>query len=114
MLRHTKAGDIGASRAGRVRRSLCDRAVYGSSDAQPTRATAGAGAATGTATRTVAGAPEGAGGAVPSADQSAKVHEYVMKESRPSVKVTQKVAVGTVLPTSGLAAAPKNAGSSDA
>jgi hypothetical protein len=68
--------------------------------AQPTRGTAGAGAATGTATPTVAGAPEGAGGAVLSADQSAKVHEYVMKENRPSVKVTQKVAVGTVLPTS--------------
>jgi Protein of unknown function (DUF1236) len=67
--------------------------------AQPTRGTAGAGAATGTATRTVAGAP-GAGGAVLSADQSAKVHEYVMKENRPSVKVTQKVAVGTALPTS--------------
>jgi hypothetical protein len=62
--------------------------------AQPTRGTAGAGAATGTATRTVAG------GAVLSADQSAKVHEYVMKENRPSVKVTQKVAVGTALPTS--------------
>jgi hypothetical protein len=68
--------------------------------AQPIGGTAGAGAATGTATRTVAGAPEGAGGAVLSADQSAKVHEYVMKEKRPSVKVTQKVAVGTVLPTS--------------
>src|ERR1700730_15655313 len=68
--------------------------------AQPTRGTAGAGVATGTATRTVAGAPERAGGAVLSADQSAKVHEYVMKEKRPSVKVTQKVAVGTVLPTS--------------
>ena len=68
--------------------------------AQPTHGTAGAGAATSTATRPVAGAPEGAGGAVLSADQSAKVHEYVMKEKRPSVKVTQKVAVGTVLPTS--------------
>ena len=68
--------------------------------AQPTRGTAGAGAATGTATRTVAGAPEGAGGAVLAADQSTKVHEYVMKEKRPSVKVAQKVAIGTVLPTS--------------
>jgi hypothetical protein len=67
--------------------------------AQPTRGTAGPGAATGTATRTVAGAPEGAGGAVLSAGQSAKVHEYVMKENRPSVKVTQKVAVGAILPT---------------
>jgi hypothetical protein len=57
--------------------------------AQPTRGTAGAGAATDTATPTVAGAPEGAGGAVLSADQSAKVHEYVMKEKRPSVQVTQ-------------------------
>jgi hypothetical protein len=56
--------------------------------------------ATGTATRTVAGAPEGAGGAVLSADQSAKVHKYVTKERRPSVKVTEKVAVGTVLPAS--------------
>src|ERR1700730_18590469 len=68
--------------------------------AQPTRGTAGAGVATGTATRTVAGAPERAGGAVLSGDQSAKVHEYVMKEKRPSVKVTQKVAVATVLLTS--------------
>jgi hypothetical protein len=68
--------------------------------AQPTRGTAGPGAATGTATRTVAGAPEGAGGAVLSAGESAKVHEYVMKENRPSVKVTQKVAVGTTLPAS--------------
>jgi hypothetical protein len=39
----------------------------------PTRGTAGAGAATSAATRTVAGAPEGPGGAVLSADQSAKV-----------------------------------------
>jgi len=68
--------------------------------AQPTRGTAAPGAPTGTATRMVAGAPEGAGRAVLSADQSAKVHEYVMKENRPSVKVTQKVAVGMVLPTS--------------
>src|SRR3981189_1177558 len=69
--------------------------------AQPLGGPAGAGAGTGTATRTVAGAPEGAGGAVLSADQSAKVHEYVMKEKRPSVKVAQKVAVGTGLPTTG-------------
>lgn len=63
--------------------------------AQPTGGVAGAG----TATQTVAGEPEGAGGTVLSANQSAKVHEYVTKERRRSVKVTQKVAVGTVLPT---------------
>ena len=68
-------------------------AVY----AQPTGGTS---AATNTATRAVAGEPVGAGGTVLSADQSAKVHEYVMKERRPSVKVTEKVAVGTALPTS--------------
>lgn len=68
--------------------------------AQPTGAAAGAGEAAGTATRALAGAPEGAGGAVLSADQSAKIHEYVMKEKRPSIKVTEKVAVGTILPTS--------------
>ena len=68
--------------------------------AKPTGGAAGAGAATSTATRAVAGEPEGAGGTVLSADQSAKVHQYVMKERRPSVKVTEKVAVGTVLPTS--------------
>ncbi len=68
--------------------------------AQPTGGMAGAGTATSTATRAVAGEPEGGGGTILSADQSAKVHEYVMKERRPSVKVTEKVAVGTVLPTS--------------
>jgi hypothetical protein len=67
--------------------------------AQPTSATAGAGVATSTAMR-VAGAPEGAGGALLSTDQSAKVHEYVMKEKRPSIRVTEKLAVGTVLPSS--------------
>ena len=53
--------------------------------AQPTGGMAGAGTATSTATRAVAGEPEGGGGTILSADQSAKVHEYVMKrEGRPS------------------------------
>jgi Protein of unknown function (DUF1236) len=68
--------------------------------AQPTGGMAGAGAATSTATRAATAKPEGAGGTVLSAKQSAKVHEYVMKERRPSVKVTEKMAVGTILPTS--------------
>ncbi|WOJ91171.1 DUF1236 domain-containing protein [Methylocapsa polymorpha] len=68
--------------------------------AQPTGGAAGAGESTGTATRALAGAPEGAGGAVLSADQSAKIHEYVMKEKRPSIKVMEKVAVGAILPPS--------------
>ena len=66
--------------------------------AQPTGGMAGAGAATSTATRAATAKPEGAGGTLLSATQSAKVHEYVMKERRPSVKVTEKTAVGTVLP----------------
>ncbi len=45
------------------------------------------------------GQTKGVGGTVLSAEQSAKIHEYAMKEKRPSVKVTEKVVVGTVLPT---------------
>jgi hypothetical protein len=62
--------------------------------------TTGAGVATSTAPRAVVGTPEGASGSVLSADQSAKVREYTTKEKKLSAKVTEKVAVGTVLPTS--------------
>jgi hypothetical protein len=79
--------------------------------AQSTGGMAGTGAATSTATRAATAKPEGAGGTVLSASQSAKVHEYVIKERRSSVNVTEKVALGTVLPTSvGLYPLPANFG----
>jgi Protein of unknown function (DUF1236) len=68
--------------------------------AQSTGGTVGTDAATSTATRAATAKPQGAGGTVLSANQSARVHEYVIKERRPSVNVAEKVAVGTVLPTS--------------
>jgi hypothetical protein len=59
--------------------------------AQPT------GAASGAATE--AAAPEApANGAVLTAEQRVKVQQYVSKEKRPSVKVTEKLAVGAILP----------------
>jgi hypothetical protein len=66
--------------------------------AQPTSAPVGGGVAASKATR-VAGTSESAGGLLLSTDQTAKVHEYVTKEKRPSVSTTEKLAVGTVLPS---------------
>ncbi len=67
--------------------------------AQPTSAPVGAGVATSKATR-VAGTSESTGASLLSTDQTAKVHEYVTKEKKPSVSITEKLAVGTVLPSS--------------
>jgi len=62
---------------------------------------AAAGAAVGGPVGAAVGGVAGAavGGAL-TADQSTKVRTYVMKEKRPSVKVTEKVAVGETLPSS--------------
>jgi hypothetical protein len=49
----------------------------------------------------VTSAPKGAGGAgaILSADQSMKIHQFATKEKRPSVNVMEKLAVGNILPT---------------
>ena len=62
---------------------------------------AAAGAAVGGPVGAAVGGVAGAavGGAL-TADQSTKVKTYVVKEKRPSVKVTEKVAVGETLPSS--------------
>jgi Protein of unknown function (DUF1236) len=62
---------------------------------------AAAGAAVGGPVGAAVGGVAGAavGGAL-TADQSAKVKTYVVKEKRPSVKVTEKVVVGETLPSS--------------
>src|SRR3954465_978734 len=61
---------------------------------------AAAGAAVGGPAGAVVGGVAGAavGGAL-TADQSAKVKQYVVKEKRPSVRVTERVAVGEALPS---------------
>lgn len=73
--------------------------------AQPIGGTAAPGAPTRPATGAATGVPEGAGGAadaaagaILSADQSMKIHQYATKEKKPSVKVTEKLAVGAILP----------------
>jgi len=61
--------------------------------AQPT------GAASGASTEAVAKAPEAStNGAVLTAEQRVKIQQYVGKEKRPSIKVTENVAVGAILP----------------
>jgi hypothetical protein len=61
--------------------------------------------ATGKATGGVVATPAGTGstaataaGSILSPDQSMKIHQYVAKEKQASVKVSEKVAVGTILP----------------
>jgi hypothetical protein len=61
--------------------------------------------ATGKATGGVVATPAGtestaatAAGTILSPDQSLKIHQYVAKEKQASVKVSEKVAVGTILP----------------
>jgi hypothetical protein len=62
---------------------------------------AAAGAAVGGPVRAAVGGVAGAalGGAL-SADESVKVKQYVVREKRPSVRVTEKVTVGEELPSS--------------
>jgi hypothetical protein len=74
--------------------------------AQPIGGTAAPGAPTRPATGVVTSAPKGAGGAghaaagaILSADQSMKIHQFATKEKKPSVNVTEKLAVGNILPT---------------
>jgi hypothetical protein len=45
------------------------------------------------------GAPTRPATAILSADQSMKIHQFATKEKKPSVKVTEKLAVGNILPT---------------
>jgi hypothetical protein len=66
-------------------------------DAQPTGGPA-TGKATGGVVATPAGTESTAAGTILSPDQSMKIHQYVAKEKQASVKVSEKVAVGTVLP----------------
>jgi hypothetical protein len=61
---------------------------------------------TGTATAPISGSTAAAGHETAatsaptlSADQSMKLHQHVLKEKKPSVKVGESVAVGTILPT---------------
>ena len=63
------------------------------------------GTATGKAMGGVVATPAGpettaavAAGTIVSPDQSMKIHQYVAKEKKASVKVSEKVAVGTILP----------------
>jgi len=74
--------------------------------AQPIGGTAAPGAPTRPATGVVTSAPQRAGGgghaaagAILSAGQSMKIHQFATKEKKPSVKVTEKLAVGNILPT---------------
>jgi hypothetical protein len=73
--------------------------------AQPSGGAISTSPAASMATGSGAAAPAAPGGTVSaapglalSADQNTKVHQYVMNEKKPSVKLTEKLAVGTVLP----------------
>jgi Protein of unknown function (DUF1236) len=74
--------------------------------AQPIGGTAGAAVQTQPATGVAIGVPVGAvgvadtaAGAILSANQSTKIHQYATKEKKPSVKLTDKLTVGAILPS---------------
>lgn len=78
-------------------------AIFALPLAAQAQTTGGTSPATKAATGVVIGAPDHAGdapaGALLSTDQSMKIRQYVTKEKKASVKVTEKLAVGTILPT---------------
>ncbi len=73
--------------------------------AQPIGGTAAPGVPTQPATGVATGVPVGAvgvadtaAGTILSANQGMKIHQYATKEKKPSVKLTDKLTVGAILP----------------